>query len=63
MLDLILEKSENETKSAFQAQVFLLPFFISYFQNDLIQSKLIFAQPLAEKETNPIYIAVCNFRI
>ncbi|MES2761561.1 MAG: hypothetical protein V4677_05120 [Bacteroidota bacterium] len=61
--DLLFEESESETENDFQAQILLLPFFISYFQYELVQPKLISAKPLAEKVTNPIYIAVCNFRI
>lgn len=61
--DYLFEENEGETENNFQAQVFTLPFFITYFQYELFQPKLIPAQPLAEKLTNPIYIAVCNFRI
>ncbi|MES2513920.1 MAG: hypothetical protein V4580_07230 [Bacteroidota bacterium] len=61
--NLLFEEVENETENDFQAQVFILPFFISYFQYELFQPTLIPAKPLAEKQTNPIYIAVCNFRI
>ena len=61
--DFLFEENETETENDFQAQVFTLPFFITYFQYEFFQPKLISAQPLAEKLTNPIYIAVCNFRI
>ena len=61
--DFLFEENESETENDFQAQVFLLPFFITYFQYELVQPKLISAKPLAEKLTNPIYIEVCNFRI
>jgi hypothetical protein len=61
--DLLFEKTENENGNDFQAQIFILPFFISYFQYELVQPALTSALPLAEKQTNPIYIEVCNFRI
>ena len=61
--DFLFEENETETENDFQAQVFILPFFITYFQYELLQPKLVSAQPLAEKQTTPIYIEVCNFRI
>ena len=61
--EFLFEENETETENDFQAQVFTLPFFITYFQYESFQPKPISAQPLAEKLTNPIYIAVCNFRI
>lgn len=61
--DFLFEENEGETENNFQAQVFTLPFFITYFQYELFQPKLVSAQPLAEKLTTPIYIEVCNFRI
>lgn len=61
--DFLFEENGTETENDFQAQVFTLPFFITYFQYESFQPKLISAQPLAEKLTNPIYIQVCNFRI
>lgn len=61
--DVLFEENEGETENNFQAQVFTLPFFITYFQYEFFQPKLISAQPLAEKLTTPIYIEVCNFRI
>ena len=61
--DFLFEENETETENNFQAQVFTLPFFITYFQYESFQPKPISAQSLAEKLTNPIYIEVCNFRI
>ncbi|MBL7934233.1 MAG: hypothetical protein JNM51_00310 [Bacteroidia bacterium] len=61
--EFLYEESESETENDFHAQVFTLPFFITYFQYESLQPKLVSAQPLAEKQTTPIYIEVCNFRI
>ena len=61
--DFLFEENEIETENDFQAQVFTLPFFITYFQYDTFLPKFISAHPLAEKLTTPIYIEVCNFRI
>ena len=61
--DFLFEENETENENDFQAQVFTLPFFITYFQYEFFQPKLVSAQPLAEKLTTPIYIEVCNFRI
>lgn len=59
--DFLFEETENEND--LQAQVFILPYFITFFQYESLQRKLVSAQPLAEKLTTPIYIEVCNFRI
>ena len=61
--EFLFEENESSFENDFQVQVFILPFFITYFQYEVFQTKLVPAQPLAEKLTNPIYIAVCNFRI
>ncbi|HRG01465.1 MAG TPA: hypothetical protein PKZ75_10135 [Bacteroidia bacterium] len=61
--DFLFEENETENENDFQAQSFLLPFFIAYFQYEVFQPKFFSAKPLAEKLTNPIYIKVCNFRI
>lgn len=60
--EFLFEENENETENGFQAQSFILPFFITYFQYETLQP-ITFAKPLAEKLSNPIYISVCNFRI
>lgn len=59
----LLEEIEDEVEEDFQAEAVLLPFLISYFQLQVLQPKIFPAQPFAEKATNPIYIAVRNFRI
>lgn len=61
--DFLLEENETENENDFHAHIFILPFFITYFQYEYFQPKLISVQPLAEKLTTPIYIEVCNFRI
>jgi hypothetical protein len=61
--EFLFEETESESENDFEAHIHLLPFFISHFQYELFRPKLIFAQPMAEKITNPIYIEVCNFRI
>ncbi len=61
--DFLFEKNENETEDDFHAQSFLLPFFISFFQYEVLQTKSFSAKPIAENLSSPIYIAVCNFRI
>lgn len=61
--DFLFEENEVGNENNFQAQTITLPFFITFFQYEFFQPKLISAPPLAEKLTNPIYIAVCNFRI
>lgn len=62
-VDFLLEENENETEDGFELLAFVLPFFISYYQFQTVLEKPVSPQPLAEKLTNPIYIAVCNFRI
>ncbi len=61
--NLLFEENENETEDGFELQSFVLPFFISYFQFEVSTPLLVSVKPLTEKLTNPIYIAVCNFRI
>jgi len=64
---LLCEKNENETENKnenrMQDQAFLLPFFFSYFQFEVSESPTITVEPLAVKQTNPIYLTVCNFRV
>ena len=61
--EFLFEENENETENDFQAQSFVLPFFISYFQYEVLQPIRFSEKPFSEKLSNPIYIAVCNFRI
>jgi len=61
--DLLFEENENEVVAGFQIQAFVIPYFVAYFLSEVAQPKVISAQPLAEKYTNPIYLSVCNFRI
>jgi hypothetical protein len=61
--EFLFEENENEIENDFQAQTFILPFFISYFQYEVLQPIVFSEKPLAEKLSNPIYISVCNFRI
>jgi len=58
-----LEKNENETENDLQLQAIILPFYASYFQFEIVQATFITLQPVAVKETNPIYLSVCNFRV
>jgi len=61
--DSLVEESENETEDVFLIQAFTLPYFITYFQYDILKTQSVSANPFAEKLKNPIYIAICNFRI
>lgn len=61
--DFLFEENETENENDFQAQVFLLPFFISYFQYEVVKPFITSATPMADKLSTPIYMAVCNFRI
>ncbi len=56
-------ETENENESGTQVQAFLLPFFVSYSQFEISESPSITTAPLAVKQTNPLYLAVCNFRV
>lgn len=61
--DSLFEENENEVEDGFGVQAFVLPYFATYFQYEVLKPQTIFANPLAEKLTNPIYLSVCNFRI
>lgn len=61
--NILLEKNENETEKSLDVQSYLLPFYISFFQFEVLQPLTFFAGPLAEKSNTPIFIEVCSFRI
>ena len=61
--EFLFEENENETENDFHVQSFILPFFISFFQYEVLKPYSVSAKPLAESLSNPIYISVCNFRI
>jgi hypothetical protein len=61
--DLLLEENENENEDGFNLPAFILPFSLSFSQFHTVIQNPVPAKPLAETVTNPIYIAVCNFRI
>jgi hypothetical protein len=61
--DSFLEETEDETEDFLNIQLFFLPYFISFFKDELHKAYPVFARSLAEKKSNPIYIEVCNFRI
>ena len=61
--EFLFEENENNTENDFQAQVFLLPFFVSFFQYEVVKPTFCSVISLTEKLSNPIYIEVCNFRI
>lgn len=60
---LVFEENEKENESIFHTQAFVVPFLGSYFEFEISQSTLITLQPVLVEQTNPIYIAVCNFRV
>lgn len=61
--EFLFEETENETENDFQAQSFILPFFVTYFQYEKLNAVTFVENSVAEKLSNPIYISVCNFRI
>ena len=61
--DLLFEENENEIEDGFQIQAIVIPCFVAYFLSEVSQTKITSAEPLAEKLTTPIYLAVCSFRI
>jgi hypothetical protein len=61
--DFLFEENENEAENSFLMPAFLLPFFVTYFQNNETKHQSLLTYSLSENFTNPIYIAVCNFRI
>ena len=61
--EFLFEENETNSENDFQVQAILLPFFVSFFQNEVSQPTFTSAAPLAVKQSNPIYIEVCNFRI
>ena len=61
--DFLFEENENEVEDGLGVQAFILPYFTTYFQYEVLKPQTTFANPLSEKLKNPIYIAICNFRI
>ena len=62
--ELLFEETENESSSTLvNSGERFLPFFISYFQFEIVKPLTFSVKPLSEKLSTPIYIAVCNFRI
>lgn len=61
--EFLFEENESGNENDFHVQSFILPFFISFFQYEVLKPYSVSAKPLAESLSNPIYISVCNFRI
>ncbi len=61
--DYLFDENEGETENDFHIQSFTLPFFIVYFLHERVYLTLQSVKSPKDKLSNPIYIAVCNFRI
>ena len=61
--DYLFDENESETENDFHIQSFTLPFFIVYFLHERVYLTLQSVKSPKNKLSNPIYIAVCNFRI
>lgn len=62
-IDLLSEENENETQDSFSIPAFALSLFKYNYRFHTTGQKTVSAQPFADKYSNPIYIAICNFRI
>ena len=61
--ELLFEENENEDEHDFAINVFIAPYVIAYFISNNASQKNNSVNPLTEKQSNPIYLQVCNFRI
>lgn len=56
-------ENENETESDAQIPALLLPFIISFFQLEVLQSVYSSVHSTPVNYSTPIYLSVCNFRV
>ncbi len=61
--ELLFDENENENEHDFAISVFIAPYVIAYFINNDSSQENSSVNPLIEKQSNPIYLQVCNFRI
>ena len=63
--DFLFEEKETESKTNVDLKLLTndLPYLIAFFQFETLLSSSFCSQFLAVKQTNPIYISVCNWRI
>ena len=61
---LVFEENENEkNEHVLQSLALVIPFFISYFQFEVHSPEPVTSRHWLVNVTNPIYLAVCNFRV
>jgi len=61
--EIIFEETENENESEFDLALILISHFLGCSNTETNASNLACLQNFVPKAANPIYIAVCNFRI
>jgi hypothetical protein len=59
----VSEKEETETESDYQLTAFLLPFFVSQLNLQIIETKYFVSDLQTFLPAKPIYLKVSNFRI
>jgi hypothetical protein len=62
-LQQLLEERESETESDFELLALSIPFYFSYFEIKITHYEICATQSPLSKIINPIYLAVCNFRV
>ena len=61
---LVFEENENEkNENVLHSLALVIPFFISYFQFEVHTFQLANSRHGSVNRTNPIYLAVCSFRV
>lgn len=56
-------ENENENETSINDLSLLLPFFTTQFPSNTSTNTFTFSDPIKEKTTTPIFIAIRNFRI
>jgi hypothetical protein len=63
--DFLFEENENEEEGSFNTLISIVPVLVPF--NFTYTSKIVFSiqglSPYSKKQSTPIYIASCNFRI
>lgn len=61
--EVLFDENENEDEHDFALSIFIAPHIIVYVSGYNVSQKNISVNPLIEKQSTPIYLQVCNFRI
>jgi hypothetical protein len=61
--NLLFEEENEQEEDGSETQAYTCPFLFSFFHIEILLPHFTTIVSSTEERTNPIYIAVCNFRI